>query len=57
MASEQARLLREQARKLRAVAETIQNPLTRESLIGEAATYERMAEAVERNGEPGHERR
>jgi len=49
-------LLREQARKLRAVAETIQNPLTRESLIGEAATYERMAEAAERNGEPGRVR-
>lgn len=55
MASEQARLLREQARLLRAVAETIQNPFTRESLIGEAATYERMAEEAERNGEPARD--
>ena len=50
MAAEQARVLRERARKLRAVADTIQNPLTRESLIGEAAAYERMADEEDRKG-------
>jgi hypothetical protein len=56
MESQAGQLWRERARRLRVAAELIKNPITRDSLLREAADYEMRAQEADERAEKAAKR-